>query len=100
MASQCKRDALPAELTARTSEMAAFRPFLKDEIRALAERRGNERHIAAPQVPNYSRSLKLIAAVAWLAWEVGGVARVAVIGPPILISMFHQVAVAWRGPRS
>src|SRR4051812_22830696 len=56
--SECKRDALPTELTARVSEMAAFRPILKPRICALAEPSGNERHCAVQRVPNYSRSRK------------------------------------------
>jgi hypothetical protein len=52
----CKRDALPAELTAHASGMAAFRPFLKQRFAGRMERSGNARHQTVPRVPTYSRS--------------------------------------------
>jgi hypothetical protein len=55
-APRCKRDALPAELTALPSEMAGNPPFLKRSFSPVVERSGNKRHFAALKVPNYSRS--------------------------------------------
>jgi hypothetical protein len=46
--SPCKRDALPAELTALPHELAAFSAFLNPPFGRLAERGGNERKVAEP----------------------------------------------------
>jgi hypothetical protein len=53
---RCKRDALPAELSAHAPEMAGFRLFLKLGFRPIWEQSGNARHRTVLRVPKYSRT--------------------------------------------
>jgi hypothetical protein len=55
---QCKRDALPTELSALTRETAHLRAFFQPVKQPLVERKGYERNFADSRVPNYSRSSK------------------------------------------